>query len=160
MVDGNPPQSCGVERSCRGNDVRVLMGEEAFDLKAVRKRHIDRNPARRRTIEIDRLLGHDLEEVSAETISRERCDFDRLRGKRRRLAKTGHGCHRTHKRGSSRDHVSAGQGHTLGAGTVLQTWIRQEACYDAVWSAFLGWARRGSVEEVENDATLSCSEVP
>ena len=65
----------------------MLMGELAFDLDAVPERHVDGDAERRRSVQIHTLPGHDLEEVSTETITGEGRHLD---GQRREDAGRDH----------------------------------------------------------------------
>ena len=83
---------------CRLNgEVGLLVAEEALDLEAIRpmERDVDDGAERRRAVEIDGLLGDELEELTAEPVAAERRDLDGLRARRRRSAE---------RAGQDRDH--------------------------------------------------------
>ena len=50
------------------HDVGALMGEQPFELHAVRERHVHDGAKRRRAVEVHRLSGDELEESSTEPI--------------------------------------------------------------------------------------------
>jgi hypothetical protein len=94
VVDRHPPERCGKERPLRYEDARMLMGEQAFELKAVGDRHIHHAAERRCTVQVDRLSCDELEEVPTEPVACDRRDLDRLRRKDRSMARQA--CHDDH----------------------------------------------------------------
>ena len=70
------------------SEVGLLVAEQAFDLKAVRslERDVDDGAERHRAVEIHRLIGDQLEEVTAEPVAAEGRDLHALRVRRRRPA--------------------------------------------------------------------------
>ena len=63
----------------------ALMGEQPFELKAVRERHVQHGAQRRRAVEVHRLAGDELEESSTESIPGEGRDLDGLGGRTCRM---------------------------------------------------------------------------
>ena len=61
---------------------RFLVREERLDLQSVVEGHVDGQPHGRRAIQVDALIGHELEEVTTEPVAGERADLDCLRTRR------------------------------------------------------------------------------
>jgi hypothetical protein len=70
-----------------GVDRRVLVREESLELHPIRQRHVDRQTERWRAVDIEPLTGHQLEEISSESVTTERSELDGLRLDERRRSK-------------------------------------------------------------------------